>query len=138
MAIIILLIVLFFLGTMLVMYLTRSTPIKKIRLTKAGVDVAEVTSPLFHITLKLLTGTPLYRHNQIDLLLNGDGTYGRLWEDLQTAREVIIVHVFFYKPGRLAERMRDVLSERAHAGVQVFFYSMLLGLGDYERSMCRI
>jgi cardiolipin synthase len=138
MATIILLIVLFFLGSMLVMYLTRSTPIKKIRLTKAGVDMAEVTSPFFHITLKLLTGTPLYRHNRIDLLLNGDGTYDRLWEDLQAAREVIIIHVFFYKPGRLAERMRDVLSERARVGVQVFFYSMLSGPGDCKRSMCRI
>jgi phosphatidylserine/phosphatidylglycerophosphate/cardiolipin synthase-like enzyme len=123
---------------MLVMYLTRGTPIKEIRLTKAGVDVAEVTSPLFHITVKLLTSTPLYRHNRIDLLLNGDETYGRLWEDLQAAREVVIVHVFFYKPGRLAERMREVLSGRARAGVQVFFYSMLSGLGDYKRSMCRI
>jgi hypothetical protein len=34
----------------------------------------------------MLAGAPLNRGHRVDLLLNGDGTYPRMWEDLRSAR----------------------------------------------------
>jgi cardiolipin synthase A/B len=41
--------------------------------------------------------------------------------DLHGARRLITFHVFWFKPGGVAERVREILVERARAGVEVLF-----------------
>lgn len=114
-----LLLLLAFLGTMLMTYLTRGTVINRVQVLDEEPKIPEVTSQRFHLALKLLTEAPLFHGNKIELLLNGEGTYPRLWEDLRTARKVITIHVFYFHPGKLADQLRDILIERARKGVQV-------------------
>lgn len=116
---IILLLLLLFLGTVLVLYLTRVTAIRRVRFIEDG-RIPAIRSSAFHDLQMLLTNTQLRPGNRIDLLLNGDGTYEPLCADLTSAERVIFLHVFFYKPGQLAEQVAETLIERAQAGVQVF------------------
>ena len=51
--------------------------------------------------------------NRVELLFNGDEVYPPLWADLQAARRLITWHVFWFKPGRLADRLHEILVERA-------------------------
>ncbi|MDX1656528.1 MAG: phospholipase D-like domain-containing protein, partial [Candidatus Competibacteraceae bacterium] len=108
-----------YLITLLLLYFGRGTVIKRIHQVRDGDDPPPVDSPRFKDMIKLLTGTTLVRGNQIEILHNGDGTYPRLWEDLRGAREVIAFHAYFMRPGRLADRLREILMERARAGVRV-------------------
>lgn len=99
----------------------RGTPISDVesvggrsaRIATGGAD--------FRRTMELFTGTALHPGNSVELLLNGDETYPRLWNDLRAARSSITLRLYYAEPGRVADTLRAVLSERARAGVQVRF-----------------
>jgi cardiolipin synthase len=103
-----------------VLYLTRGTPVSSVR-TFGGGDPPAVADPLFRRTVELLSGMTLRQGNHIELLVNGDQTFGRLWSDLQSAKKSITVQFYYCLPGQVATRLKDILIERARAGVQVLF-----------------
>jgi cardiolipin synthase A/B len=80
-----------------------------------------VDEPLFRDTIELLTRTTLRPGHAIDVFTNGDQTYPPLWADLGSAERSITVQMYYCKAGRMAERLREVLEERAGAGVAVYF-----------------
>jgi cardiolipin synthase len=84
-----------------------------------GAPVAPA-EPAFPLTVALLTGTPVVAGNRVELALNGDGTYPRLWADLRAARRSITVQMYYAAPGRVADSLGAILAERARAGVEVF------------------
>lgn len=102
-----------------ILFLTRGTPIERVRLADEENDPLVAGDPLFCETFSVLTNTTLTRTNAIDLLFNGDGTYEPLLEALASAQRLITWHVFWFRPGTLADRVHDVLCERARAGVTV-------------------
>ncbi|HSH45731.1 MAG TPA: phospholipase D-like domain-containing protein [Longimicrobiales bacterium] len=106
----------------------RGTPIRQLRVL-GDERRLDVRSDLFLQTFATLTSSTFSRSNRVELLLNGDQLYDRLWADLRSARDLITWHVFWFKPGRLADRLADILVERAQAGVRVLF------LYDYYGSM---
>lgn len=112
----------------LLTFFTRGTPVEEIRVI-GDPERLDVTNELFLQTFATLTNTTFSRNNRIDLLFNGDEVYDRLWEDLRAAERLITWHVFWFKPGRLADRLAEILTERARAGVRVLF------LYDYYGSM---
>jgi cardiolipin synthase len=63
-------------------------------------------------------------------MLNGDGTYPRLWEDLRSARRSITLQLYYGAPGRLADMLGQILRERAMAGVRVFVLYDAFGTVD--------
>ena len=106
------------------LYLFRGTPMNEIRvLDEPGDDglPTAVSDPLFLEVMESQTGVELEPHNRVDLLFNGDQVYPRLFEDLRNAKKLITFHVFWYRPGKLAEQLREILEERARAGVRVLF-----------------
>ncbi len=114
-------------------YFLRTTPITRIRSIDGGVARMTVASPTFRQTVSQIAGARLERGNRIEILPNGDATFPRLWEELARARHVITWQIFWFKPGRLAERAFDVLRERARAGVRVHLLLDAFGargLGD--------
>ena len=113
--------VLGFLAVVILTFFTRGTPIKDARLAGDGIAELAAGQPLFRETFSILTGASLCEGNRVEILTNGDGTYSRLWEDLAAARELITWHVFWFKPGRLADRLAEILIERRRAGVEVLF-----------------
>jgi hypothetical protein len=68
----------------------------------------------------MLTGTVLTAGNRVEAALDGDGTFPRLWEDLRSARDAITVQMYYGIGGQVADTLRDILVERARAGVRVF------------------
>jgi len=79
----------------------------------------QVGDPLFPRTIELFTGTHIEEGNRIEVLLNGEGTYPRLWKDIASAKHTITVQMYYSQPGAVADTMAKYLSERAHAGVRV-------------------
>ena len=98
----------------------RDTPIQTVRALGDGTPPA-VTEPPFLDTLELLSRTVLQAGHQVEVFVNGDETYPRLWEDLRDAGRSITVQMYYCKPGRMADMLRDLLTERAAGGVKTFF-----------------
>lgn len=105
---------------MLLQYVMRENRLDDVRVVGDSQRSLDPTDPHFRETFQLLTSTTVYDGNRVELLLNGDETYPRLLEDLRAARSVITCHVFWFRRGRLAGEVRDVLVDRARNGVSVF------------------
>jgi cardiolipin synthase len=63
-------------------------------------------------------------------MLNGDGAYPRLWEDLRSAQESITLQLYYGAPGRMADTLGQILRDRAKAGVRVFVLYDAFGTVD--------
>src|SRR5262249_4572958 len=81
-------------------------------------------------SVAVLTGTRLTKGNQVELALNGDGTFPRLFEDLRSAKRSITIQSYYGKEGKVAETLREILLERAAAGVRVLFLYDVIGTED--------
>jgi len=85
----------------------------------AALVEGEATTAAFLGNVRTLTGALVEDGHEVQLALNGDGTYDQLFADLAAATHRVTLQVYYGNSGRLAGRLRDVLVERARAGVQV-------------------
>ncbi len=88
-----------------------------------------ISDPLFPRSIELFTGTHIEPGNKIEILLNGEGTYPRLWQDIQSAQKTLTVQLYYSQPGVVADTMAKYLSERARAGVRVLVLFDAFGSG---------
>ena len=95
--------------------------VRTVMATGASGRTPALDAPAFLAAFALVTGTPLASSNRIELLSNGNETYPRLWRDLRSARRSITLQVYYAGPGSVADSAVRILSERARAGVAVFF-----------------
>lgn len=102
------------------LHLTRGTVVRHVQAIDADGDAPAVSEPEFPLTVMMLTGASLTRRNRVDVTLNGDGTYPRLWQDLRSAQHSITLQLYYGAPGRMATMLGDILRQRAAAGVGVF------------------
>jgi cardiolipin synthase A/B len=112
--------------------LTRGTPLRHV-VFSGGDSIPEVSDSSFRDLVALLSGIPLEPGNRVEQLLNGDGTYPRLWSDLRTARQSITVQMYFSKPGAVADTMAAVLAEQARRGVRVLLLLDAFGSQSLSR-----
>ena len=98
--------------------ITRGTPLRRV-IYASGARPPAVSDPAFRDLMALMSGVHLEEGSRAEQLLNGDGTYPRLWADLRSAQRTITVQNYFSKPGAVADTMAAVLAERARAGVRV-------------------
>ena len=61
-------------------------------------------------------------------LLNGDGTYPRLWATFARRKHTITVQMYYSLPGKVADTMAAILTERARANVRVLFLARCVRL----------
>ena len=97
----------------------RGTPVKKV--VGLGGDLPAVDDPAFRAAMELVSHTSMTEGNSVEVFWNGDQTYPRLWEDLRSAKRSITLQLYFVKPGRMADELGAILTERARAGVRVLF-----------------
>ncbi len=92
--------------------ITRGTAIKHVR--GAGADGSPVApaEPEFPLSVAVLTGTPLSAGNRVELALNGNGTFPRLWEDLRSAEHSITIQSYYGNPGKVVDTLREILVRR--------------------------
>ncbi|HMA19643.1 MAG TPA: phospholipase D-like domain-containing protein [Gemmatimonadaceae bacterium] len=79
----------------------------------------QVSDSLFAHSIELFTGTHLDEGNKIEILLNGEGTYPKLWKDIESAKKTLTVQMYYSQPGVVADTMKKYLIDRAKAGVRV-------------------
>ncbi|HEX6030719.1 MAG TPA: phospholipase D-like domain-containing protein [Tepidiformaceae bacterium] len=120
------------------LFITRGTAVHWVRGVGAdGTPVAPAESA-FPLTVALLTGAPILPGNRVELALDGDGTFPRLWADLRAARRSITFQMYYLAPGRVADTLAAILAERAQAGVAVWLLYDAFGSDlpdDYFRGL---
>lgn len=101
------------------LYATRGTPARAVRAFDDPAGPPAVSDPNFLRSIELLTHTAFHGGHRIELLLNGDATYPRLWQDMRGAQKSITLHLYYWQPGKVADTLAAILSERARAGTRV-------------------
>ena len=87
------------------LHLTRGTAVHHVRGVAAdGVSIG-VSEPEFPLMATMATGAWLAPGNRVEVMLNGDGTYPRLWEDLRSAQLSITLQLYYGAPGRMADTL---------------------------------
>ena len=100
------------------LYLTRGTPVQRVG-SLGTKDRSTPGDAMFARALALHTKTPLTEGHHVELMINGDQTYDRLWEDMRGATRSLTVQMYYYQPGRMAETIREILVARVRAGARV-------------------
>ena len=113
-----------------ILSVTHDTPVRSVIAEGDRDGPPSIEDPLFARSIELFTGTHLDPGNSVQILLNGDGTYPRLWEDLRSAQRSITLQLYYGAPGRMADMLRQILRERAEAGVRVFVLYDAFGTVD--------
>jgi cardiolipin synthase len=101
------------------LHLTRGTAVRHVQGVAAdGIPLA-VSEPEFQLMATMATGAWLAPGNRVEVMLNGNETYPRLWDDLRSAKESIALQLYYGAAGRMADTLEHILLERAKAGVRV-------------------
>jgi phosphatidylserine/phosphatidylglycerophosphate/cardiolipin synthase-like enzyme len=109
--------------------LTRGTAVRHVRDVAHETPVA-VSDPRFALSVTLLTGAWLAPGNRVEVMLNGDGTYSRLWQDLQSAQQSITLQLYYKNAGEMTNTLGRILVDRARAGVRVLLLYDAFGASD--------
>jgi cardiolipin synthase A/B len=102
-----------------VLSVTRGTPVKTVIAEGDREGPPDVSDPLFPRTIELFTGTHIDPGNNVQILLDGDGTYPSLWKDIASAKHTVTVELYYSQPGAVADSIAKYLEERARAHVRV-------------------
>ncbi len=108
------------LALMSVLTVLKGTPIRRVK-GYAGGSCPPVGDPQFRDTVEMLCHSPLAFAHTVEIFINGDQTYPRLWGDLRAARESITIQLYYCESGRMADEFREILVDRARAGVKILF-----------------
>jgi cardiolipin synthase len=111
------------------LHLTRGTAVRHVRGVAADGEPIGVSNPAFPLMATMATGSFLAPGNRVEVMLNGDGTYPRLWDDLRSAKLSITLQLYYGAPGRVADTLGGILLDRAKAGVRVFLLYDAFGAG---------
>lgn len=103
------------------LYISRGNPIERTRALGKGEKLPDVAEEAFVNQVQAHVNTAIQTGNEVDILFNGEQVYPALWEALRSAERLITWHVFWFKPGDLADTLHEILCERARAGVHVLF-----------------
>ncbi len=117
-----------------VLTLTHGTPVRSVISPGDADRPPAVGDSLFAQVMELNTGTHFSNGNIVTLCLNGDGTYPKLWKDLASAKHTITVQMYYSEAGNVTNQMRDVLAERARAGVRVLVLLDAFGSGPLRKT----
>jgi cardiolipin synthase len=112
------------------LHLTRGTAVRHVRGVAVDGAPISVSEPEFPVMATMAAGAWLSPGNRVEVTLNGDGTYPRLWEDLRSAQQSITLQLYYGAPGRMADMLGQILRERASAGVRVFVLYDAFGTVD--------
>ena len=115
------------------LHLTRGIAVRHVRGVGADGAPVGVSEPDFPLSIAMLTGTPLTGGNRVEIALNGDGTYARLWEDLRSAKKAITLQLYYGNAGSVADTLHQILVDRAAAGVRVFVLYDAFGTPNMSR-----
>jgi len=101
------------------LHLTRGTAVRHVEGIGDDEGPIAVNEPQFPLKATMLTGASMAPGNRVEIALNGDGTFPRLWQDLRSAERSITLQVYYGGLGRMPREIDQILRDRAAAGVRV-------------------
>ena len=104
-----------------VLHLTRGTAVRHVRGVAADGAAIGVDAPQFPLVVTMLTGAWLAPGTRAQVMLNGDGTFVPLWEDLRSAQQSITLQLYYGNGGRLSRTLAAILRERAAAARKTLY-----------------
>ena len=113
--------------------LTRGTTIARLKTPGDGDGPPAPRDPHFCDSLSLITKTAIVPGHHVEIFACGDETYPRLWDDLRSAERSITLQMYYCQPGRMADEFKEILLERAAAGVKIFFLRDAFGSGPLKK-----
>ena len=63
---------------------------------------------------------PCLANNQVGLLVNGEATFNAIFAAIKDARQVVLVQFFIIHDDQLGRRLKSLLLEKAHEGVEIY------------------
>jgi cardiolipin synthase len=129
-------VVLLYLAFVGLLSITRGTPVQTVIAEGDRNGPPPPTDSLFARTMELYTGTHVGPGNRVQPVNNGS-VYDSLWRDLRSARKTITVQMYYSLPGKVADTLAAILSERARAKVRVLLLLDAFGSQNLKRSWAR-
>jgi cardiolipin synthase len=102
-----------------ILSVTHDTPVTSVIAEGDTGGPPTIEDPLFAHSIELFTGTHIEPGNNVQILLNGDGTYPQLWKDIGSAERTLTVQMYYSQPGAVADTMAKYLIDRAQHKVRV-------------------
>jgi len=116
-----------------VLSVTHDTPVTSVIAEGDKDGPPSVEDPLFARSIELFTGTHIDPGNNVQLLLNGNGTYPQLWKDIASAQHTVTVQMYYSQPGAVADTMAKYLIDRAQHKVRVLLLLDAFGSQPLKR-----
>src|SRR5207247_9925900 len=82
-----------------ILSVTHDTPVRSVIAEGDKGGPPSITDPLFARSMELFTGAHIEPGNNVQILLDGNGTYPQLWKDLASAQQTITVQLYYCRPG---------------------------------------
>ena len=92
---------------------------------------------VFSKAAMILGGLPFTRGNELELLIDGEEMFERLFQEMRAAQSYLCVNFFIVKNDRIGMRFQAALIERARAGVKVMFLFDEIGSHKLPRRYLR-
>jgi cardiolipin synthase len=116
-----------------ILSVTHDTPVRSVIAEGDKDGPPAIVDPLFARSMELFTGVHLDPGNNVQILLDGNGTYPRLWQDLASAQQTITVQMYYSQPGAVADTMAKYLIDRAQHKVRVLLLLDAFGSQPLKR-----
>ena len=120
-----------------VLSVTHDTPVRSVIAEGDKGGPPAINDSLFSRTIELFTGTHIGPGNNVQIMLDGDGTYPQLWKDLASAQRTITVQMYYSEPGKVADTMAKYLIDRAQHKVRVLLLLDAFGSQPLQRDWVR-
>jgi cardiolipin synthase len=102
-----------------ILSVTHDTPVTSVIAEGDNGGPPSIEDPLFARSIELFTGTRIEPGNNVQILLDGNGTYPQLWKDMASAQRTLTVQMYYSQPGAVADTMAKYLIDRAQHKVRV-------------------
>jgi cardiolipin synthase len=116
------------------LFLTRGTMMRRVRSIERDTRPIAPEEAEFPLSVAMLTGCMVVPGNHVEVALNGDETFDRLWTDLRSAKRFITLQAYYMGKGRVADQLAEILVERSRSGVTVIFLYDAFGASDMTRA----
>ncbi len=71
--------------------------------------------------LEELAAMPFTKANNVELLVDGEATFGAIFDGIDAANDYVLVQFFIVRDDELGRQLKSKLVEKARAGVRVYF-----------------
>ena len=116
-----------------ILSVTHDTPVTSVIAEGDKGGPPSTADPLFARSMELFTGVHLDPGNNVQILLDGNGTYPQLWKDLALAQQTITMQMYYSQPGAVADTMAKYLIDRAQHKVRVLLLLDAFGSQPLKR-----